>query len=472
MPRFTKHISSKKPSLAKKRYFTQVKVKPPLRQTNPKSLDESEKVGPAYPMPDLIRKLQPPDREPEILSTTEPVATDVLPNAETQIAEIQRLIRDTSHKIHETRVPDPVHTYHDSMVDTPEAFDGVSTQSEKLKLLEEQLMSENRRARKLEHEISLMRAEFEEEKRNLEHMIKDLKQELHRTAPLHDNKFFSLSKELRSAMDEISIISKPGLEFDPSLPTQVSPIIKEQTPAPPPQAEAAPPGRTVTMADIEQQAKAKKNGDKQVKNKKRAMITGVVAVTVIMLLTGTAGFTYFNKPAVDPLLVQEYLTKQGGSVAGAQTVSDPDAVPTPNPGSALIPINQTVWETLTDPIFGIELQYPKNAVVLNRTDSNITFLRDSGYLFKLQQIETSLALEDYWEQIKATTLDYTVEKTSFKKNKALHLTLEGISEFPGNRYLIASGDFIYDVWYASESEKFTEDDIKRVQKMLESLTFL
>ena len=67
-------------------------------------------------------------------------------------------------------------------------------------------------------------------------------------------------------------------------------------------------------------------------------------------------------------------------------------------------------------------------------------------------------------------LQYKDSESTFKNNEALFLELEEASQFPGNRYLVKKEEVIYDIWYATKSEKFEEDDIKRAKYMLDSVS--
>jgi hypothetical protein len=224
------------------------------------------------------------------------------------------------------------------------------------------------------------------------------------------------------------------------------------------------------------------------KKAKKLLITGAAAA-VATIFVSTAASTQVLRPAkVDDQLVQDYLSAQSGQVQGAQTENETTTGLNQSPEERQveqlresaeekiskvqqdISFETTEWETFNDAMFGILLEYPKNAVKIIKTDSSATFIRKTGYIFKIQRIETALELDEYWKQIKATSLEYQVEETSFKNMKALFLQLKDISNYPGNRYLIKSSDFIYDIWYASPSDKFTDDDIKRAKYMLDSVT--
>jgi hypothetical protein len=131
-----------------------------------------------------------------------------------------------------------------------------------------------------------------------------------------------------------------------------------------------------------------------------------------------------------------------------------------------------LWDAFKDPTIGVEVNYPKNAVNVVKTETSLTFLRKNGYIFKIQVYETALDVAEYWKSIKANSLNYKVKETTFREETALFLELEDIAEYPGDRYLVKRGDFVYDVWYATYSKTLSDDDVKRVEIMLNSFKFL
>jgi len=137
-----------------------------------------------------------------------------------------------------------------------------------------------------------------------------------------------------------------------------------------------------------------------------------------------------------------------------------------------IPYSQTIWDTFKDPTVGIEVNYPQNTVNVVKTESSLTFLRKNGYIFKIQIYETAFDIDEYWKSVKANNLNYNVKKTTFRDEPALFLELEDITEFPGDRYIVKLNDYIYDIWYATYSKNLSDDDVKRVDIMLNSFKFL
>jgi len=200
-----------------------------------------------------------------------------------------------------------------------------------------------------------------------------------------------------------------------------------------------------------------------------------------MIISSTLISGQFRKPKVNEELVQEYMQKNGqvqGTTDQANGISNTQTSNNQIQGSGTdnsqkdIPIGQTVWAPFNEPMFGITLEYPQNTVKLNRSESNVTFVRKDGYIFRIQKIDTGLNLDDYWKQIKPTNMNYSVEEETFKGNKALFLQLQEITKYPGDRYLVKVGEAIFDIWYATPSQIFNKDDIERAKRMLDTLTFV
>lgn len=372
----------------------------------------------------------------------------------------------------------------------PDGFDGVKTTAEQYKILSQEANQEHRQARQLEDRLSMLQKEYEQEKSKLAATIRELKQELHRTKPLHDNAVFTLTRELRDSVQQMEALMQtsraapaPAPPFtglpagSPAAPT-VSPVpvtLPQPSPAP-----VQTQARTVTAPPTQNPPPAAN------KSQKKTGTVVAVAGFALLVLSGAAAYQLIQTPKVDQEIVNEYLTKQTGQVAGAETQA-PSVMEAQTSGSSkteaaneseekqmheAVPFEQTIWETLREPTFGIKLQYPGNAAKLLHTPSNVTFLRQDGYIFKIQKIETALAPEKYWEQIKATSLNYKDSKSTFLDREAVYLELQDVTDYPGNRYLVREGNFIYDIWYATEGNKFSADDIKRANYMLDSLTLL
>ena len=46
-----------------------------------------------------------------------------------------------------------------------------------------------------------------------------------------------------------------------------------------------------------------------------------------------------------------------------------------------------------------------------------------------------------------------------------------MTDYPGNRYLVKEGNFLYDIWYATQGDAFAADDIRRAKYMLDTVSF-
>jgi hypothetical protein len=359
-------------------------------------------------------------------------------------------------------------------VDEPASFDGISNSGEAQDLYTQALSYERKKARSVEDHIKAIETEGEKEKKELEAQIRELKRELHRTAPLHDTKFFSLSKELKSAIEDLERVADYHVQSPPQAPSHDRQIpLPAQAfvaPAQPPvmQKIVSKPVESASISSVPAVVSTEPEAEKKSLTKKKVLVTGVSAVVLILMISGLAG-AFMSQPSVDEKLVAEYLP-QAGQVQGAESQQASPAEP--DPSQADISFEQSVWDDYNDGAFGITLQYPKNAVKVIRTDSNVTFIRKTGYLFKVQRIETSFTVDEYWKQIKSTSLNFVATSEKFKGKVALKLELEDMTDYPGDRYLIKEGDFIYDVWYATPSNNFSTDDIKLAEKMLASLSII
>jgi hypothetical protein len=222
---------------------------------------------------------------------------------------------------------------------------------------------------------------------------------------------------------------------------------------------ATPAPAAVTAVKPEPTAKEKKE--------KKLLITGAAAV-MVLFVGGLVSWRFTAAPKVDQKLVSSYLAKTG-QVQGVQTQAA-NAPGTANKDADL-PYEQTKWEQFNDPILGVALTFPANLITKTATETSITFLRKEGYIFKVQRVKTSQTVDEYWEQIKNLGFKYTSSPAKWKNKDALLLTMEDTSDYPGNRYLIKNGDSIFEVWYAVPGGKFSNDDIKRSERMLDSVSF-
>ncbi|NMC35705.1 hypothetical protein GYA49_01530 [Candidatus Beckwithbacteria bacterium] len=408
---------------------------------------------------------------------------------------------------------------------------------EKMLLLEKELNYALKKEEQFKHQISEMREELEKEREQMQHTIKNLRQDVRGMQPLHENKFFSISQELQevvSAMNQlVETENTPTSSANNTTQTAVTPanqtnnIVTNQAAATPQGGEGSPaeaPTNTQPQPSANQptpadqapgtttpETQAAQPGNTEPEPKKGGLLSKIpkpvkvlaIALIIVTALGGGAWYFLNRKTEVDTALLQEYLPEgveaPQPQVAGDSTVAEPEptAKPTPTPkpeaknkgstpelslepekdkyeeSQADISFADTKWDTYVDQEFGFELTYPKNVVNIVRTDSSITFIRKTGYVFKIQIIETALDLAEYWKLIKASSLSYKVKETTFRDKPALLLELEDFSDYPGDKYLVkTSENYVLDIWYATYSNTLSDDDAKRIDIMLNSMKFI
>lgn len=420
---------------------------------------------------------------------------EILEEAETQKDAINRMIDSASSKLRDMAVESAANENDSLIQEHPETFDGISNDDERINLLEEKLKAEQRQSAKLKHEMNLVKADFEKDKKSLGKTVRSLRKEIRGKAPLEETYFFSLSKELKTAVDEIEEmvdhLEKPGTMNENKGELEVESLKNPLSAEDEKESKIEITTRIVTKPKTEVNEKkpnsATNDEEKQIKPPKKAkkmLITGGAALAIVLVFGGLLSVTMFSTPKVNDALVEEYLNKaKEGEVAGtssqgenAEQDGESSTLQSPTMSNevldAVVPFGETNWQEFHDPLFGIKMQFPVNAVKMMRTDSSTTFSRREGYIFRIQMVETGHDLMNYWNQIKATNYDYDAEEFTFQGKEALDLVLKEDTEYPGNKILVKIGDVVYDIWYATASEKFSEDDIKRVDYMKKSIVFI
>lgn len=415
--------------------------------------------------------------------------------------------------------------------------------SQDLERLEKGMEKSARKDKEISQDIEEIREQFEKEKEKMEKTIHVLKKEIEHQQPINENKFFTISRELKSiteAMNQLlasdvldankTPILQPNITTDtsqqpikPTLSEQVklisgnqnTTIVNSQSNVSNKSDDASQGGDkknnqeiNIPLAETKSPADQGKNpipaDDSKSRNTspkaKRKLPKPLLIIATTLLIMGLiGGFTWysFNKKAeVNEQLVQQYLPSDAKTpIPTTQTQEEKKINESTNQNDnaennkatpqvkgasddkyaqsqADVPYSQTIWDTFKDPAIGIELNYPQNTVNVVKTESSLTFLRKNGYIFKIQIYETAFDIEEYWKSVKANNLNYNAKKTTFRDEPALFLELEDITEFPGDRYVVKRGDFVYDIWYATYSKNLADDDIKRIDIMLNSLKFL
>lgn len=391
--------------------------------------------------------------------------------------DLKRTIQQSVSRL--SHMDDAKHTEveHEAKV-VPEEFNGVDTPEEKETLHNAEAVAYQKKAAKLAHEIEILKNEFESEKKHLQHTVRELKKELHRTAPIQDNKFFSLSRQLRSSLEEIETLVDPTIK-----PEDINKILlthqSEQAPASPvltpPETPVEMPPKTIQITHEQapkdtpppqthiQAPDAKPKTKKHIEKK---LLVTAIALLFVLSSGGIVSYNLIKKPEVDQALVDDFLQNQG-QIQGATTGRTPKV-----DRYAEVAFDDSQWKNFNDPIYGIAFDYPENVVEKQKNGNGVAFLRKDGFLFKFQQIITPDTLEQYWNKNKDDGEIYTAVETKFRGRDAVSLSLKEKTDYSGNRYLVKVGDGILDIWYTTDDVHFNEDDIKRTKRIIDSINFL
>lgn len=172
----------------------------------------------------------------------------------------------------------------------------------------------------------------------------------------------------------------------------------------------------------------------------------------------------------------------GGEVAGASTTAEP----TSNPGTgvaaenpaekykesyAILPFEQTEWQTYTDPDLGFSVRYPTNTTNLVKTigGNNVWFLRFDSYLLKVSREDTTDTLEEWWNKSQGFYQDgNTVTTGTFRGRPARIVKPTELAKNSGTTYIFATKTGVMQVWVKDEDS--LTDDGQRVARMVESFT--
>jgi hypothetical protein len=194
------------------------------------------------------------------------------------------------------------------------------------------------------------------------------------------------------------------------------------------------------------------------------------AVSMGLILTaGTWG--YKTIAAQQAASVASIVKQSQGQVAGAST--DPGTIaanPTPDPyleSQADLPFAATVWETATDPDYGIIYDYPKNTSNRVRTDTNLFVIRKDSYLVKItRDTLPANGTLDTWQTANQDSMSsYRFAKGTFKGQPAWI----GQAAKLGTVTVIKNQAQILEIYTPLITA--TTDDGKRQARILDSLQF-
>ncbi len=361
---------------------------------------------------------------------------------------------------------------------------------DKVGFLEKELLASYQRETGLKTSVEKLEQEVVSRQAGLRQQLDTLRKDVvPATEPAKDeNKLTSLSMQLTQVMQSMNTM----MDDDPDgsvkdVPKAVMPIAVDEV-AEEVSKKQEDKKKEVSPKPIE---KVKESG----KSKKKKVMW--LFASLVLVIGGVAAGAFFflnGQTTVDPELIKNYLPEgqsqseqatptsqaevapeiadsENGSVQGAATSTSP-------PGNnfeqsnADVAYGETRWDTHKNPQLGVQFDYPSNSANVVRTDTSVTVLRKTGYIFKIQYVKTALDLKDYWNQIKARNLVYKSSETTFRDLPALFLELDDQSDYPGNRYLVKKDDVIYDIWYAINSSNLSDDDAKRIDIILNSFKFL
>lgn len=176
---------------------------------------------------------------------------------------------------------------------------------------------------------------------------------------------------------------------------------------------------------------------------------------------------------------------QSGLVAGASTdgtvtqdASEAASLTADHPEErAAVSFDNTLWETLNDPDFGITMSYPSNAGrwVGQVGGNNKWFMRsdksNEWYILKITRDVNQLSQADWFAAMQSEFADqYTFTNVTYKKKPALLGTPTAHTATSSIQYFVPNGDKKYMIWELEKSPN--SDDEKRLKKMDDSLQFV
>ncbi len=363
---------------------------------------------------------------------------------------------------------------------------------DKMAFLEKELLASYQREGSLKNNVEKLEQELSSRQAGLRDQLDSLKNNVAAPAVVaaakEENKLTSLSMQLTQVMQSMNTM----LDEEP-------PAVDTKTDQPKPIAVDEVAEQAEKSKDTEKSKEEKKTEEKDKvktdgKGKKKKVLWLFASILLVLGGVGVGMFFFMNgQTEVDPELVRNYLPEaeqpapeqsmlpneeivadaDSGSVQGAATSTSPPGNNNFEQAHADVAYGETRWDTHKNPQLGVQFDYPSNSANVVRTDTSVTVLRKTGYIFKIQHIETALDLDDYWNQIKARNLMHRVSETTFRDLPALFLELDDQTDYPGNRYLVKRGENrIYDIWFATTSANLSDDDAKRIDIILNSFKFI
>lgn len=402
-------------------------------------------------------------------------------SASQEVQQINELIQQATNRLKQIEEEEAQRAklrYEAASEDEPEEYDGMSDEQEQLKLLSEEIDNLRREHKKLHQELTDLKQEFVDGKKVLEKKVSQVKSEVVTETKVEKSKpTFSFSDELDKALKaietmgtDLSNLDESFVQIDQPPPEPTTNLTETETKAAVPLATLAKTEdvKTDKPTQAEEVQPTKVEDPKKGKEKKLLM----AAVTLFFILVAGGGVSYklTSSPAVDPKLVDEYLSQvPEGQVMGMINTAKTSPSGIEGNKDAEVSYDQLEWDKYSNLSLGIEVSYPANAIERLQGSNSVTFLRKDSYIFKVQIIDSSLDLEDFWTTRQDPSVKTDTIAETFKDKPALHVIPLTPTEYPGERYLIKQANSIVEVWFALEGGGFTSDEAKMAQTMLESL---
>lgn len=326
----------------------------------------------------------------------------------------------------------------------------------------------------LSTELQRLHEEYQNHYHQLHGALGSLKHVVQNQAQAFDQQVRLFSLDTEQAIEELlSSIQKPTEALPVVEPSQPLPVVTDDNL----EALLAEFSAPTTATAVAQPATAQTVKEPRVKKERRPRsFAGLRRFTVravalaLVVAVGWNGLKFIQK---------KNMAAEAGQVAGVSTTSpraNSDATGSDpfndHPESrALVSFDQTAWEPYADPDLGITMRWPKNASFLLKTpgSTNIWLVRFDSYMMRANIDATTNTLEQWWQANSSFySSDGTPTKGTFKNRPAWIVPTTG--KVPGTTYIVQNSKGILQIWVESSDAAGSQDDQKRLAKLVDSLT--
>lgn len=192
----------------------------------------------------------------------------------------------------------------------------------------------------------------------------------------------------------------------------------------------------------------------------------------LIAIVGWKGLHFMNRPSI--------VVAEQGQVAGVSTTA-PDisasSIPTDDYSAAYrkVSYDNDTWKDLNDSDFYLKMQYPSDAMDIQRTDNNIFFLRQDNsinnvtYALKINTtaVDPTQSLDDWVNAQKSDYSDYTFTKSTFAGQTAYQALPTGDSSTA--YYFLRFSNLNYTFGYRLTNKWLSVDDQKRQDQLMRSI---